>query len=143
MYTEAPAFRSVPRETRVHNALDDVADNMCQTLTQGLQYTVNQFFETGEPVGYTIELSSRPTANVTMTLAPRISTNENLFPSSGVATECRASPFWCRTAAIKVGESLRTSTQLTLKLILLLRADVCAFILTLVMIRSRSSACSQ
>jgi len=131
----------------------DVAINLCQTIMRGLTYTTSQFFETGEPVGYTIELSSRqgltpvhfsslrqpflvaeytlcighrnhstflwkrapvelksgrvyapgtrPTANVTMTLAPRISTDDNLLPTSGAATECRGSPYWCRTAAIK------------------------------------------
>jgi hypothetical protein len=35
------------------------ADAANITITRGLTYSTNQFFETGEPVGYTIELSSR------------------------------------------------------------------------------------
>jgi len=39
--------------------------------------------------------------NVTMTLAPRVSTNEALLPTGGAAAGCRAPPAWCRTAAVK------------------------------------------
>jgi hypothetical protein len=43
-------------------------------------------------------LSSRPTANVTMTLAPRIADD---FPTEGNYDECPLPSFFCRASVIR------------------------------------------
>jgi hypothetical protein len=65
----------------------DRADVILTRLT-----TFERFSETGEPVRYSIKLSSLPTANVTLTIVPRISTNAAKYGANNSAVNYTMRP---------------------------------------------------